>query len=383
MAEFETPSFLQNKSVDDIFQTMAAAMPEDIDMSQGSHAYNLTYPTALVLAQMNEFILPEVIKLIFPGFSYGEYLDYHAQSRGMSRREATAATGEITITGAAGSIIPEGSVFSTAAINDIPSVDYQTTEEVTIPQTGSVTATIVCAQTGIIGNTGPNTVIIAASKITGITAVTNPAEISGGTAEEDDESLITRIQEYDQSQGNAFIGNASDYRRWAMSVDGVGNASVTSATDDSGLVTIVITDSNGEPANESLCTQVYNYIMSPNDPYARLAPINALLQVIAPNLLQVYVSATVEIDTGATTIENVIQAFTAAAEAYMVQAVTEQEIKYTKMAALLASTAGVNDFANFTIGTGSGTMGTVNIPLTSDQTPIVKATGVTFTEGTV
>lgn len=382
MAEFETPEFLKNQSADDIFEQMTGAMPADIDISQGSHAYNLTYPTALVVAELSEFILPEVIKLIFPEFSYGEYLDYHAQARGMARREAVAATGTLTITGTPDAVIPAESVFSTASVNEIPSVDYATTEEITIPSTGTVEATVVCTEAGIIGNTGINTVIISSSQVTGITSVTNTEEITGGIAEETDESLIQRIQEYDQSQGNSFVGNVSDYRRWAMTVPGVGNANVTPAQDESGTVTIVITDTNGEPANETLQQAVYNYIMAPDTPSARLAPVNALLNVTTPSLITINVSATIEIATEATTIASITTAYIAAVQTYLTEATYAQEIKYSKMAAILSSVAGVNDFVNFKIGT-NGTLGTDNIPVSTEQMPSINANSVTFTKGTV
>lgn len=386
MADFETPSFLQNHSAEQVFETMQSVLPSDIDLSQGGHAYNMTMPTALVISQLCEFVLPQVIQLIFPEFSYGEFLDYHAQTRGLTRRAATAATGDITITGTVGTEIPAGTVFSTASVNGYPSVDYSTTEDVTIPQGGSVTATVVCTQTGIIGNTSVNTVIISAGNITGINSVTNPEDITGGTAEESDADLIVRIMEYDQSQGTSFVGNVADYIRWAKSVEGVGNVGVTPAQDDSGLVTIVLTDTNGDPANETLCEEVYNYIMSPDNPEARLAPINALLLVEPPETIDIQAKATIELTAGAT-IETVTAAFITQVSAYLPTAIQDAEVKYTKLAAILSAVEGVNDFSGFQIGvkpeTGSTTYGTSNITITSTQLPVITAQDITFTTGTV
>lgn len=381
MAEFQTPSFLQNHSVDDVFQEMQTVLPSDIDLSQGGHAFNLTMPTALVVAELCQFVLPGVIQLIFPEFSYGEFLDFHAATRGMTRRPATAAVGEITITGNNGTIIPAGSVFSTASINEYPSVDYATTESVVISN-GSVTVTVQCTQTGVIGNTGVNTIIIPASRITGITSVTNEDEITGGTAEESDESLIARIKEYDQSQGNSFVGNASDYRRWAKSVAGVGNVSVIPAQDDSGLVTIVLTDANGDPANEALCQDVYNYIMQPDDPYSRLAPINALLEVQPPETFDVCVQATIELVAG-NTLEAITEAYLTQVAAYLIEAITDAEVKWTKMAAILSAIDGVNDFSDFVIGTSPSNLGTSNIPIGSTELPVISASKINFGTGTV
>ena len=124
MTELPTPSFLQNHSTDENHEKMISIIPKDIDMSEGGHAWNMTRPSALIAAELCEFILPQVISVILPEYSYGEFLDGHAKQRAITRRAATAATGELTITGSAKTVIPAGSVFSTASINDDPSVEY-------------------------------------------------------------------------------------------------------------------------------------------------------------------------------------------------------------------------------------------------------------------
>ena len=246
--EYQTPAFLENRSVDDFWQQILEFMPPDIDLSEGGHGWNHTRPVALIGAFICEFIMPEVLKLALPDFLYGQFLEGHGKSRHIYRRAATAATGEITITGEVGMTIPAGSLFATASVNDEPSVDYRTTEEATIPESGSVIVPVECTQTGIIGNTGKSTVILVGSKLTGITAVTNEEPITGGVEEEDDETMIARILEYDRTQGEQYVGNMADYKRWATSVPGVGEATVIPAQDDSGLVTIVLTDMNGAAA---------------------------------------------------------------------------------------------------------------------------------------
>lgn len=382
MAEFITPSFLNNSSVDDIHQVMKDVLPADLDMSEGNHAWNFTRPTALIASELREFILPEVIKLAFPEWSYGQFLDGHARARSITRRAATAANGEITITGEVNSIIPAGSLFSTASVNDEPSVDYKTLEDVKIPESGSIIVSVECTQNGTVGNTTENTVVLVASKLTGITAVTNEAPITGGTEEEGDESLINRITEYDKSQGDNFVGSAADYKRWATSVPGVGEATIISAQDDTGLVTIILTDANGEAATEQLCNSVYNYIMRPDDRGERLAPVNALLEVVPPSTMAIIIKATVELDPEAT-IESVKTAFMQQLALYLPIAMDEQEIKYTKVAAALSAAAGVNDFTDLQIGMKGEAYGTANIPITTTQLPEVSEEDIEITAGTV
>ena len=386
MTQYTTPTFLQNQSVEDIFQGMLTIIPEDIDVSQGSHTWNFLRPTALVGAYLCEYVLPQVIMLIFPEWSYGEFLDAHAQVRGITRKAATAATGEITITGAANTVIPAGSIFSTVSMNnDDPSIDYATLSEATIPSSGTVTVAAQCTQTGTIGNTGANTVVLVSSRLNGVTSVTNEEEFTGGTNVESDDALKVRINEYDTEQGESFTGNVSDYKRWATSVPGVGDATIVPANDDTGLVTIILTDSNGDPATEQLCTQVYNYIMAPDDPDQRLAPINAYLSVIGPEAVKIGIKATVEL-VDEYTIEDVQEAFYAQVATYLQTAMEEREIKITRIAAALSATEGVNDFSALQIGEkrgGSVDYGTTNIALTSDELPMIELNDIILTEGTV
>ncbi|MBR4966515.1 MAG: baseplate J/gp47 family protein, partial [Lachnospiraceae bacterium] len=336
--DFITPGFLQNRSTEDFLTKIKKILPKDLDVSQGSHEWNMVYPSALVAAEICEFILPEVIRLIIPEWSYGEFVDGHAKRCGLTRKAATAATGELTITGAANSIIPAGSLFSTAAINNAPSVDYSTLAEVSIPSSGSVTVEIKCTQTGIVGNTTPNTIVLVSSKLTGITAVTNAEAVAGGTEEEDDESLIARISEYEKSQGESFIGNLADYKRWAKEA-GAGDAVPIPPTDDSGVITLIVTDGNGEPATEQLIEKVYNYIMRPDDRESRLAPCGALLSVVAPETIAIAIKAVIELDAGAT-IASVKADFAAKLASYLPAALEQGEVKYKDIAAVLASVTG-------------------------------------------
>lgn len=385
MSEFQTPAFLQNKSVAELYAKIKDILPDDLDLSEGGHGWNLTRPVALMGAEICEYILPEVIKLILPEWSYGEFLEAHARRDGIYRKSATAAEGEITITGTPSTVIPAGSLFAYPSVSGEPSVDYATKTEVKIPESGSVKVGIVCTEPGVIGNTAANTIVLIAGKITGITAVTNEKEVDGGADEETDEKLYSRISEYDKTQGSSFIGNDADYKRWAKSVPGVGDATVIPAEDDSGVVTIVITNETGGEVDQALIDKVYNFIMSPNDRLMRLAPIGAVLNVVAPETCALAIKATIELETGAT-IESVKAKFASELTLYLPQALEDQELKYSQIWAVLSGVEGVNDFTDLQIGVigKEGTKyGTSNIPLSDRQLPTVNINGLELTPGTV
>lgn len=381
--EFVTPEFLENCGTDEMHKIGLSEMPKDLDQSRGNDLWNLTRPPALIGARICEFILPQVIRMIFPSWSYGSMLDEHGKSRRIKRRAATAATGEITITGAKNTFIPAGSQFSTASINDIPAVLYSTLADAAIPESGSVIIPIQCTELGTVGNTDANTIIFVASRISGITGVTNEKEITGGTEEENDESMIERIEEYDASLDYSFVGCPADYRRWAMSVPGVGNADVIPAQDDRGIVTIILTDANGDPATPTLCEAVYNYIMQPNDKYARMANTNALLSVIPPETISIGIQAVIELEADYT-IEAVEKAFMNKLSEYLPIALSEKEIKLSEIAARLADTEGINDFDIFGLRVGveqDGVIayGTDNIPLNTNHLPTIKIENLQLT----
>ncbi len=383
--EYSTPYFLRNKSVNEIHEQMKVELPPDIDVSEGSHEWNMTRPTALIVAEVCQFILPEVIKLIFPSWSYGDYADMHGQTRGIYRRAATAATGYIEVSGEPETVIPQGSIFSTASINNVPSVDYLTLEEAEISPEGTCRIEVECTKDGTVGNTPANTVVFVASKINGVSAVNNPEEITGGTEKETDASLIERIEEYDATQGESFIGNLNDYKRWALSVDGVGDAIPIGAQDDSGIVTIILTDSNGDPANETLREAVYNYIMRPDAPIERLAPVNALLNVIAPDTVSIAVKAIVELIEGHN-LDVVTDTIYQNIKAYLKTALDDREVKYTRIAREVSQSVGVNDFKELQIGVirdGAITYGVENIDIAIDELPVLDEGNLILTSGEV
>jgi len=376
MEDFTLPTFLSNKSVNTIHQAMLNELPDDFDKSEGQHIYNFTRPTALVAAELCQQILPNVVRLIFPKSAYGEWLDFHAQVRGISRRAATASAGVLHLTVKLGTTIPVGAEFATASIDGQPSVVFAATES-RYAESDTVELPVKCTQTGTIGNVIAHTVVFKLSKLDGVTAVENPAAITGGTEEESDDSLRERIMMQDSAKSVSYVGSVADYKRWSKEVAGVGEVTVIPAQDDSGLVTVVITDSNGDPANEMLCKAVYDYIMSPDDPELRLTPPNAKLRVSPPETLVLHVNATIELE-ASSSMEAVKNAFCAAAQAYLATARADGEVRFTQIGRILADVAGVYDYDSLTINGGID-----NIPITVTQLPQVSRESVTLQQGAV
>ena len=365
MADFVPPSFL-TEDQDSIFRRMQEVLPGDIESAKGGFAWDYLYPVAVEKARMGQFTISNALQMTWPQFASDKWLDLHAENRGIYRKAATAAIGIVTVTGKEGTVIPVGTLFSTASTDEDSSLDFSATEQVTIPSSGAVDVPVQCTSLGIQGNVSAGTIVLKGTNISGITAVINNDACSGGTEVEDDESLRARVLDYDRHQGQSFVGSMADYRRWALSVPGTGAATIVPAQDDTGLVQIVLTDANGSPATEELCTQVYNFIMRPDDPYQRLAPINANLKVIPPEKIPITIDATVELDNS--NIPDVKDRFQAALLPYFGGVPNEGEIRYTRVASILSETSGVHDYKDLKVNGD-----TVNIPIGVMDTPVIQA----------
>lgn len=376
--ELEIPDFLEVNDEDDIHDEIMEIIPDEYDKSEGQHLWNFTRPTAKIVSQLRGFDLPRAISLIWPKFCVGEYdyMNYHAEIRSMKRKEAQYAIGTITFTGTPDTVIPSGYMCSTESKNDIQSKDYITLEECVIDSDGKATVSARAYSAGTDGNTAANTIVINSSGFGDVTGITNTLPFIGGIDEESDESLLERIQEYDRTQGDSNIGNPSDYKRWAESVPGTGQANVIRSSDTSGKVTIILTDGNGEPATTTLCENVYNYIISPNDELKRLAPCGATLEVIPPTTNTITITANVDLRSG--TIETVTDAFAKALYEYYPEAIEDKEIRYQKVCGILGDIDGVYDYDSLYIN-GSQQ----NISLESGVFPVTDISNITLTLVTI
>ena len=375
--EFEIPDFLGVSDEDDIHDSMLDTLPDEFDKSEGQILYDITRPMATVTSRLKGFEIPEALKLIWPRFSNGIYLDYHADTRHMVRKKATHATGTLTITGSEGTIIPIGSIFSTETKNNVASVDYETTEDVVIGEDGVIVVNAQAVFAGSEGNAGVNQITIKSNEIDNITSVTNDLAFTGGYDEEDDEALKERIDDYDKNKSESNIGNKADYKRWAKEIVGVGDATVITPTDDSGIITIVITDQNGSPGSTDLCNEVYTHIMGEDaDDENRLAPPNALLEVIPPNTVTVSITATIELEEDTSeTIDSITAAFVKALTEYFPQAITDSEIRCSKVESILSNVSGVYDFKDVYINSSQS-----NIALASGVLPVTDISQIVFTQ---
>lgn len=348
---FVIPEFLQNYSTEKILSEMLQKLPDNISKEENGWVCDLFYPVAIAFSRAIEFTLVEAIKNIVPKYSYGDILLGHGENRNLFLKQASHAKAMLTIKGIMGTKIPESFAFSTVSTPEQSGIVFYTLEECEIAETGIAEVECVCTEAGKKGNVAAETILLMVKPMKGIVSVVNKEKAYGGFEQETEDSFRQRIAEFDASLGNSFVGSPADYRRWALEVAGVGAAHVISAKDDTGLVTIVLTDSDGMPSQQSVCKEVENHIMRYDSWYERLAPINAYLRVIPAEPIPIQVSAIVELEQGYD-IEQVKQTFLQHLKEYLKTEYAHTEVKYAEVGAVLINTEGVWDYQELKVNDG-------------------------------
>ena len=186
-----------------------------------------------------------VLDQSFPQTAQGMYLDYHAETRGITRGAAEKAAGVIRFAAAdkvtAACPIEKGTVCMTAE-----GVRFETTEDATIAvgsQWADVPAQAVEAGAG--GNVIAGTVTLLSAMPIGVVQCTNPAAFSGGCDAESDEALRGRVLASYQRLPNG--ANAAYYEQEAMRYPGVAAAKAVGRARGIGTVNVVIATHAGVP----------------------------------------------------------------------------------------------------------------------------------------
>lgn len=345
---------------------MLERISDEWDKTEGGYIYDSIAPVAIEMVFIG-MMIRKALNLSFAQTTNGEYLDKRAEEHGIFRKEAVKATGEIKITGTVGAIINAGLQVATEADTalNISSVEFVTTETVTIPDDGYVTVPIEAVEAGSNGNVMANKIIVLLKSNSNITDVINIEPTTGGADIESDTDLLTRFLEYVRTPGTS--GNVQNYRQWALSIPGVSAVHVIPLWNGNGTVKVVILGPDGTPANKELVQQVQNYIAGDDNYGNRQAPIGATVTVIAAEAVTISVTADIAIDESLATKDVIINNFRDSLNAYLKDnAFISATIRLVKIGGILINQNGVIDYANLKINGG-----TDNIETTEEQVVII------------
>lgn len=273
-----------------------------------------------------------VLDQSFPQTAQGTYLDYHAETRGITRGAAEKAAGVIRFAAAdkvtAACPIEKGTVCMTAE-----GVRFETTEDAAIAagsQWADVPAQAVEAGAG--GNVIAGTVTLLSAMPVGVVQCTNPAAFSGGCDAESDEALRGRVLASYQRLPNG--ANAAYYEQEAMRYPGVAAAKAVGRARGIGTVNVVIATHAGVP-DAALLAAVETDLQKKRE-------IAVDVKVLAPTVETVAVTAALKAAPGYTFAE-VKAGVQSALEALFTGGLLGKSVTTARLLTLLCGVEGVEN----------------------------------------
>lgn len=274
-----------------------------------------------------------VTRQAFPQTAQDEYLDYHAQMRGLERAESTYAHGEIIfgISGTAESAISidEGVVCATQA-----GVEFVTTGSGII-SAGTSTCTIPAKakNAGRSGNVPAGSIVNMLQAPVGISYCMNKDNFSGGSDKESDDDLRSRvIGSYKKLPNGA---NKAYYETVAMDVDGVAAATVLPKERGLGTVDVIIADESGVPPDL--------LVQAVQDKLQEQREICVDIKVSAPETVKVNIAAQIKPESDYT-FSDVSGRVENAIKEHFSGRLLSQDVLLAKLANVIFAVAGVGNY---------------------------------------
>ena len=292
-----------------------------------------------------------VLDQSFPQTAQGTYLDYHAETRGITRGAAEKAAGVIRFAAAdkvtAACPIEKGTVCMTAE-----GVRFETTEDAAIAvgsQWVDVPAQAVEAGAG--GNVIAGTVTLLSAMPVGVVQCTNPAAFSGGCDAESDEALRGRVLASYQRLPNG--ANAAYYEQEAMRYPGVAAAKAVGRARGIGTVNVVIATHAGVP-DAALLAAVETDLQKKRE-------IAVDVKVLAPAVETVAVTAALKVAPGYTFAE-VKAGAQSALEALFTGELLGKSVTTARLLTLLCGVEGVEN-VHLTAPAADVAVGSTELPM--------------------
>ena len=273
-----------------IQKEMLDQVDPNIDTREGSMIQTAIGPAAWYLEGVY-MILKQIQDNAYPATAVGDCLDKIVQTRGLTRKQATAAVRKGTFNTA----VPSGSEFKT--INGADSKIFVTGGRISGGGPEYVYA-MQCKDTGISGNNYSGN-LLPITPVENLTSAVLGDIIMAGTEEETDEALRSRF--YETFDVAAFGGNISSYKNEILSIEGVGAVQVYPAWKGGGTVLCSILGDDLRPALPATVQKVQNIICPPEDggsvPSADgygIAPIGAAVTITTGTALTLNITCDID-----------------------------------------------------------------------------------------
>lgn len=287
------------KTVDEIYREMLACYGErtGLELEAGCDLAVRLYATAAQIYGL--WVQTEWIgRQVFPQTAVGEYLDLHAQLRGLERKQAQKAEGIVRFSleepAREERVVSKGTVCMTAGL-----IRFETMQRgVIAPGSLWVEIPVRAINAGTAGNVAAGTITGLTVAPMGVAACTNPEACVGGGDQESDEALRARVLETYRRMPNG--ANGAFYQQEALSFEEVAAAAVVARPRGVGTVDVVVTSPGGLPDR--------NLLDRLEEHFSRCREIAVDVQVRAPETRAVDLRVAVAPQEGRTPEEAAAQA---------------------------------------------------------------------------
>lgn len=350
MIDFSTQTYKN------ILSAMLALVPDSYDKRDTSPIQTALGPAAYALEEFY-LNLNSVQQGAFVQTAAGNDLDQLALIGGITRYSASAAVRLGTFNVA----VPIGSRFST--INGENSINFVVTSVYSAPDT-SYYYELTAETPGAIGNDYSGA-ILPISVIPGLTSATITTILVLGDDQETDDELRARL--ITALTDRPFGGNIASYRDAVLAIDGVGAVQVYPTWNGGGTVKLSILGTDLLPASATVVSNVQEAI----DPTVNqgqgigLAPIGSTVTVVAPDSIDIDITATLTLAAGYS-LSQVTPLVEAALEAYLASVreswsvivgsytvVYEADVYYNRIISAILSAEGVVNVSGLTVNGGT------------------------------
>ena len=273
-----------------------------------------------------------VLDQSFPQTAQGTYLDYHAETRALTRLPAAKATGVLRFSAPSAAVtdyeIDAGSVAMTSG-----GVRFETTEKATLAKGKNyVDVPAIAVEAGANGNAIAGAIHLMSVYPVGITQCENPEAFSGGSDEESDEKLRERVLESYKRLPNG--ANAAFYEQEAMRFPTVASAKAVGRARGIGTVDVYVSTHAGAP-EEKLLGEIAAALQKKRE-------IAVDVAVKAPTERTIPVRAELTAEQG-WTMQEITDAATAALQAYFTGERLGEAVYTAKLASILYGVEGVKN----------------------------------------
>ena len=330
-----------NQTYEVIKQRILDNINIEIDKREGSFLSNMVSAISEELAKAY-INMGDILSLGFIEDTFDTYLDKRVSEFGVYRKEGAKATGEIKVEGEDGAIITNGTIVRANNLY------FTVLNDIELP-----TDNVLYVEANEVGykyNLLANTEFELVEKNDKITKLVNEVNFANGVDVESDEDLRKRFVRIINSPSTS--GNKNHYEEWALEVNGVGRAIVYPRHNGNGTVKVMIAGNDNKPVTEDIIENCKAHI-------EENMPIGCQLTVSTPTLLNVTITASIELKDGYD-IKDVKSDFETSLNEYL-KGVTS-ELTYSKIYGLLANHLSVEDITELKINNSNS-----NISISEDK----------------